>query len=199
MTNFSQKGYEQMNHIYQQPQFGENWFTYPNLYSRFVKELPNGSKIVEVGCWKGKSIAYLGVEIMNSGKDIKVDAIDTWVGSDEPAHISDVYVKTNTLYQLFLGNILPINSVITPIRMTSLDASKLYEDESIDAVFIDACHEYQCVKDDIAAWFPKVKKGGYVSGHDYPWSSNHDVKRAVDESIPQPFEVTEGCWVYKKP
>lgn len=69
-----------MNHIYEQPQFGENWFTYPNLYSRFVKELADGSKIVEVGSWKGKSVAYLAVEIINSGKGIKVDAIDTWKG-----------------------------------------------------------------------------------------------------------------------
>jgi hypothetical protein len=188
-----------MNHIYEQPQFGENWFTYPNLYSRFVKELSSGSKIVEVGSWKGKSVAYLGVEIINSGKDIKVDAIDTWGEMDsEKYHTSDVYVKTNTLYQLFLGNISSVSSVVTPIRMTSLDAAKLYEDESIDVVFIDACHEYQCVKDDIAAWFPKVKRGGYVSGHDYPWSGEDAVKRAVDESIPQPFEVTEGCWVYRK-
>ena len=188
-----------MNHIYQQPNFGENWFTFPNLYSRFVRELPSGSKIVEVGSWKGKSIAYLGVEIINSGKDIKVDAVDTWSTlASESYHATDVYVKTDTLFSLFVSNIAPVSAVVTPVRKTSLDAAPLYANASLDVVFIDACHEYDCVKADIAAWLPKVKKGGYLAGHDYPWSAGDAVKRAVDESI-SPIEVTEGCWVYRKP
>jgi hypothetical protein len=187
-----------MEHIYTQPQFGENWFTFPNLYSWFVQQLPNGSKMVEVGCWKGKSIAYLGVEIINSGKDIKVDAVDTWAEMEsESYHKTDVYVKTNTLYQLFCSNISPVSKVVTPVRLSSLEAANQYADGSLDVVFIDACHEYDCVKKDIAAWLPKVKPNGYFAGHDYPWSSEDAVKRAVDESL-SPISVTEGCWVYHK-
>lgn len=188
-----------MNHIYQQPNFGENWFTFPNLYSRFVRESRDGARFVEVGCWKGKSVAYLGVEIINSGKDIKVDAVDTWDSMiTETYHSSDVYVKTNRLFSLFESNIAPVSKVVKPVRMTSLNAAVTYADESLDVVFIDACHEYECVKADIVAWLPKVKRGGYLAGHDYPWSAGDAVKRAVDESI-SPIEVTEGCWVYKKP
>lgn len=161
-------------------------------------ELKDGAKIVEVGCWKGKSVAYLAVEVINSGKKIQVDAVDTWLGSNEEPHIKDVYVKTGRLYDLFLTNISPVSHVINPVRMTSIEAAKTYQDSSLDVVFIDACHEYECVKEDIAAWLPKVKSGGYLSGHDYPWSSGDAVKRAVDESV-TPIEVTEGCWVYKKP
>jgi cephalosporin hydroxylase len=188
-----------MEHIYNNPNFGENWFTYPNLYSRFVRELPSGSKIVEVGCWKGKSIAYLAVEIVNSKKDIKVDGVDTWTGSlDEEYHQNDTYVKTKTLYQLFLSNISSVSHIVNPVRMASVDAAKQYDDNSLDVVFIDAGHSYEDVKADIAAWMPKVKHGGYLSGHDYPWSANDSVKRAVDESV-SGIEVTEGCWVYRKP
>lgn len=185
-----------MEHIFHLPNFGENWFTFPRLYSRFVKELGNGSKIVEVGAWKGKSVAYLGVEVINSGKDIKVDAVDTWLGSPEsPDHLADVYVKTNTLYTLFLANIAPISQVINPIRKPSIEAAKDYADGSLDVVFIDACHTYECVREDILAWLPKVKIGGYLAGHDYSWSN--DVKRAVDEIL-TPVEETEGCFVFKK-
>jgi hypothetical protein len=185
-----------MEHIYQQPNFGENWFTYPNLYSNFVRSLHDGAKIVEVGTWKGRSVAYLGVEIINSGKNIKVDAVDTWSAlPSEEYHKTDIYVKTDTLYQLFLANISPVASVVNPVRMASVDAAKLYEDNSIDIVFLDACHTYDCVKEDIAAWLPKVKVGGILAGHDYGWSA--DVRRAVDESI-APIEETEGCFVFKK-
>jgi hypothetical protein len=185
-----------MEHFYQTGNFGENWFTFPKLYSRFVNELGNGSKIVEVGAWKGRSIAYLGVEIINSGKDIKVDAVDTWEKmATEDYHNTDVYVKTKRLYTLFTSNISPVSSVVTPVRKTSLEAALQYENNSLDVVFLDACHTYECVKEDIAAWLPKVKAGGYLAGHDYEWSE--DVRRAVDESI-APIEETEGCFVFKK-
>jgi len=185
-----------MEHFYQQPNFGENWFTFPNLYSYFVRSLQDGAKIVEVGTWKGRSVAYLGVEIINSGKNIKVDAVDTWSSlPSESYHKTDIYVKTDTLYQLFLANISPVSRVVNPIRMTSIDAAKMYEDNSIDVVFLDACHLYECVREDIIAWLPKVKVGGYLAGHDYSWSD--DVKRAVDELV-SPIDETEGCFVYRK-
>jgi len=188
-----------MEHIYNMPNFGENWFTYPKLYSWFVQQMPSGSKIVEVGAWKGKSIAYLAVEVINSGKDIKIDAVDTWEGSPEsPDHLQDVYIKTGRLYQLFLSNIAPVAHVINPIKMKSVDAANTYEDNSLDVVFIDACHTYECVKEDILAWYPKVKVGGYISGHDYSWSD--DVRRAVTETLSNlgKIDETEGCFVMKK-
>lgn len=176
-----------MNHIYQQPQFGEEWFTYPGLYTKFVETLKDGQKIVEVGSWKGKSTAYLAVEVINSGKNIRVDAIDTWY-----SHIE------NELYNLFLSNMESLLHVVNPIRKESVVASKMYEDNSIEIVFIDACHDYDCIRADISAWYPKVKSGGIIAGHDYPgWPG---VKRAVDEVFgPQNIETTEGCWVYIKP
>lgn len=190
-----------MNHIYEQPNFGENFFSYPNLYTRFVNEFPSGSKFVEVGCWKGKSVAYLAVEIINSGKNIEVDAIDTWEGSPaESVLMSDPYVRTGTLYQLFLSNISPVMSVVNPIRMPSTEAAKLYEDASLDMVFIDACHTYDCVRADIASWYPKVKPGGYLAGHDYyTWPTDHDgVRQAVDEFFNGNFFTQEWCWIHKK-
>jgi hypothetical protein len=189
-----------MNHIYEQPNFGENFFSFPNLYSQFVRELPSGSKMVEVGCWKGKSVAYLAVEIINSGKDIKVDAVDTWEGSPtETVLMSDPYVRTGKLYQLFVSNIAPVSSVVTPVKLPSVEAAKRYEDESLDVVFIDACHTYDCVKEDIAAWLPKVKKGGYLAGHDYyTWETDHDgVRQAVDETFGNNIHTSEWCWIHR--
>jgi len=67
------------------------------------------------------------------------------------------------------------------LQMASLDAAKRIEDGSLDFVFIDAQHTYKCVVEDILAWRPKIKPGGWLTGHDY----NHDrfpgVVRAVDE------------------
>ena len=184
-----------MNHIYHLPEFGENWFDYDDIYKTMVELFSSGSKFVEIGCWKGKSSAYLGVEIINSKKNITLDCIDTWKGSDE--HISYKHIKEETLYQLFIQNISPLLSVINPIKMDSVSASKNYEDKSIDFVFIDGAHDYKSVKADIDAWFPKVKIGGVIGGHDYKngWVG---VDRAVDEFfVDKKFLVSRSSWVYK--
>jgi SAM-dependent methyltransferase len=185
-----------MEHIYYLGQFGENWFTYPNLYRSWVTNASENSIFVEVGCWKGKSSAFLGVEIINSNKNIKLYCIDTWNGSIE--HKENSLVATDEVYQLFLNNIKDLRSVITPIRTDSLSASAKFENESLDAVFIDASHQYEDVKNDINAWYPKVKHGGVLAGHDY-----HDtwpgVIQAVDEFfINQHVDKSENCWIYHK-
>lgn len=75
----------------------------------------------------------------------------------------------------------------TIIRASSIDAAKALLDESLDFVYIDADHSYDAVKADIAAWAPKVKKGGILSGHDYfhPQNRSVGVVPAVDEYASQ--------------
>lgn len=53
------------------------------------------------------------------------------------------------------------------IRKFSEEAAKLIADESLDFVYIDGNHQYEFVKKDIEAWYPKVKKGGIIGGDDY--------------------------------
>lgn len=53
------------------------------------------------------------------------------------------------------------------IKKDSVEAAKDFKDESLDYVYIDADHTQDTVYKDICAWYPKVKSGGFVSGHDY--------------------------------
>lgn len=55
----------------------------------------------------------------------------------------------------------------TLLRLMSVEASRAIPDGSLDFVYIDANHEYAYVRDDLAAWVPKVRSGGIVSGHDF--------------------------------
>ena len=174
---------------------GEDWFSYPQLYKRIVDNSQDGAHIVEVGSWKGRSAAFMAVEIINSNKNIKFDCVDTWKGSIE--HTTYDVITEEKLYDVFLSNIEPVKHNINPIRMTSIDASKLYEDNSLDFVFIDASHEYEDVKEDILAWLPKVKIGGILAGHDY--DTFEGVNRAVDEIFNiNDLEISEYCYIYKK-
>lgn len=66
---------------------------------------------------------------------------------------------------------------VTWMMLPSREASCGVRDESLDFVYIDGNHKFECVADDINAWFPKVRTGGIVSGHDYSMES---VRDAVD-------------------
>lgn len=50
---------------------------------------------------------------------------------------------------------------------------------SIDLVYIDACHSYECVRKDIEGWISRIKIGGIMAFHDY-LSPDYRVKQAVD-------------------
>jgi cephalosporin hydroxylase len=166
------------------------------LYRKMVKQFPSGSHFVEVGSWKGRSAAHLAVEIINSGKEIKLDCVDTWLGGVEHQHMPEVI--NNELYLMFLQNISPVSHIITPKRMTSLEGAATYEDHSLDFVFIDASHEYEDVIADLHAWYPKVKPGGVIAGHDY--LVFEDVTKAVREFFfEQTLGVGERCFTYTKP
>jgi hypothetical protein len=187
-----------MEHFYHN--LGQNWFTYPNLYSNAVHACEDNSHFVEVGVWKGRSASYMAVEIINSNKNIKFDCVDTWEGSDEHkdpalAAYEPLLDIKDGLYNEFLKNTQPVKHIINPIRLPSLEAANLYEDNTLDFVFIDAAHDYESVKKDITAWFPKIKKGGTIAGHDYSWCE--DVRKAVHEFFQEKeIHVREGCWIY---
>jgi predicted O-methyltransferase YrrM len=82
------------------------------------------------------------------------------------------------------------------IKATSKTASKKFADESLDVVFIDLTHTYEAVKEDIALWLPKVKKGGILGGDDYHenWPG---VIQAVDELLYGRAFIGD-CWIYHK-
>ena len=71
------------------------------------------------------------------------------------------------------------------MQMSSMRAVRLFEDATLDFVFIDANHAHPAVDQDIAAWTPKVRSGGIVSGHDYMQfkSGFKEVIEAVDRYV----------------
>ena len=53
------------------------------------------------------------------------------------------------------------------LHLTSIQASRTFNNNTFDIVYIDADHTYDCVAKDIEYWWPKVKPGGALCGHDY--------------------------------
>lgn len=186
-----------MNHFYNTV---EGWFNYPDMFSYAVDTAPQEGHFVEIGTWKGQSSAYLAVEIINSGKKIKLDCIDNFTGSViEPGQMYDPDNKAGRLMEVFVNNMKPVEGHYTAIQGDSAESASMYEDESLDFVFIDASHDYESILKDIKAWFPKVKVGGLFAGHDFadPYPG---IQKAVRDLLAnEEVGVTPStCWFCHK-
>lgn len=172
----------------------EGWFNFARLYDHIVREAKEGDVIAEIGTWFGKSACYLGQKAKLSGKGLQIIAVDTFKGSPNETLHSDILMKlgANNFYRQFIENMIKsgVIDVITPLAMDSLEAAKRIPANSLFAVYIDGNHAEDSVIKDIRAWFPKVKNGGIIAGHDIILSS---VQNAVKKSFGE-YEKWDDCW-----
>jgi hypothetical protein len=157
-------------------------------------------KGIEVGVYRGD---YSNC-IVNGWKGI-LYLIDGWKHLEhyqDTCNVTDLSHEENYQYvkQRFSGN----DNVII-IRKLSHEAVLDFADGSLDWIYIDANHAYEAVKGDLEIWYPKVRSGGTISGHDYfDNGASYGVKRAVDEfftklglQVSQTREQYQSWWVIK--
>jgi len=182
-----------VQHYYQEV---EGDFDFEEVYRSAVANAPAVAHFVEVGSWVGKSASFLAVEIVNSGKRIRLDCVDTWLSS---AGDTDMMRRAEgrDLLTEFRNNVARSGLNVRPVRLPSAVAAGLYEDESLDFVFLDADHEYNAVRDDLATWLPKLKWGGTLAGHGY--HTHRRVHYAVRDFLPLPeIEEARNYWRWHK-
>lgn len=182
-----------MEHFYQNI---EGWSTMEDqgeLLKVILSEINYNDtiKILELGVYQGRCTSLWNVELINKEINYEYYAVDHFLGSDEHSKEIDYYNNTLSNLKSVIGN-------IKIIKNDSLSESKNYSDEFFDIVYIDASHEYFPVKNDIASWFPKVKKGGIICGDDYI-SGWPGVIQAVDEMFGEKInKVGYQQWWVKK-
>jgi len=145
-----------------------------------IKE--NNFKIIaEIGIYNGTMTDH----ILTTCESVnEYWAIDQWIAlsekHDKLANMTeqDWYAKYCMVCKLLLTH-----KALRILKMTSVDAAKLFPDNYFDFVFIDASHFYEDTKTDILAWHPKVKIGKMLAGHDYGRGGQRGfgVEKAVDE------------------
>lgn len=175
-----------MIHYYQEI---PGWFTAhdASFYAWLVDQIPHGGSIVEVGCWRGRSLSCLLVEIANSGKQIAVTAVDTFRGSDDEQEMLKA-AKTDDIHAECLRNAARAGYPFSVVVGDSVEVGR--EFEMVDAVFLDGCHGYDALMADIAAWLPKTRR--ILCGHDVLLPS---VKQALTDTFGSNWSAGRGeCW-----
>jgi len=64
-----------------------------------------------------------------------------------------------------LGGLAP--GRFTVHRDYSVEAAKAFKDGQLDFVYVDARHDYEGALEDMVAWWPKLRVGGLIAGHDF--------------------------------
>lgn len=159
-------------------------------YGYLVSLIPDNGLMAEVGSFRGKSICSIA-EILKR-KGIIVQSIDIFDRIELPEYIeTDVISKRDGMLDDFRKNMLTFDLInnVNAFVYKSTDAAKLFPEKHFDLVFIDADHSYEAVKTDIEAWWPLIKDGGILCGHDYCHNAKSwpGVHKAIHEKFGQPY------------
>ena len=150
------------------------------LLRKKVKPLRVGT---EVGAWRGLTSESLLCRFPN----LRLIMVDCWEigGGHETMPKTAGELKAARWEAQFRTEFADGRREI--LWAESVEAARRVTDGSQDFVFIDGEHTYEEVRRDIMSWWPKVRIGGILCGHDYrglavPGAEfRGQVKRAVDE------------------
>ena len=181
------------------------WFNWRDGQEEAAAHFGEGDRFVEVGCYLGRSICSLADVVAGRGLEVDIVGVDTALGSgpegkrNTNAHGHAVQHGGGTMAGLLHRNVLACGFAdqVQLIISDSVRASRLFTDESVAWVHLDARHDYVSVCEDIDAWRPKVRRGGWLTGDDYDQWQWPGVVRAVSERLEdaEPWCTSQWRWV----
>jgi len=140
-----------------------------------------------VGCEVGVFTSRTSVNLLEAFPKLFLYMVDPWDSNNTEGSLKVHRTKRfmDTICEEAYQKTKFARSRREIMRMVSVAASRVVDDESLDFVFVDAGHFYKQTKSDLEAWWPKVKSGGFLIGHDYNGRMEKNgiwgVKKAADE------------------
>jgi hypothetical protein len=152
-----------------------------------------------IGAEIGVKEGYFSNRILTKWKGKMLLMVDPWKHMTDWS--SDINVIDSEMEEVYKKAMIAVNEFegrFKVLRMTSEEASKHVDDESLDFVYIDANHDYSHVCEDLFYWYPKVKKGGLMSGHDYLNIKKGDIITGSDVMCPEDVDVKSAVDEFAK-
>lgn len=148
-----------------------------------ISWLPEYGTLIEFGTLFGLTAKAIAAAKPN----LKIVAVDnfSWNPFGLPPRLHEAFTRRILANEIAAGRIEVLNTTSEEFRNGFAGAP--------DAVFFDAQHQYEPVRDEIA-W---AKRAGVkcITGHDYNNPSKvFGVTKAVDEAFGKPSEVVGMCW-----
>jgi predicted O-methyltransferase YrrM len=174
----------------------DNWFDYADFYDEMAAR-PGFKVYVELGCWKGHSVCHLAKQLKDR-EGATVWAVDYWDDGPDTAATAYLPEDSPSLYAIYNRNleIAGVRHMVRDIKGCTWDSARLFEDESVDFIYVDADHSEASVLRDIELWWPKLKPTGIMAGHDYNRASVEIAVRKIFNS--DEYETRGSVWIVNK-
>jgi len=125
------------------------------LYDLIQENLNENMIMVEIGSYAAVSSHLFAEKVKH------IYCVDQWKAYSE---VKEQYITEG---ERLFNNFLKYYNNVTKLKMSSVEASKTFENNFLDFVYIDANHSYESVIEDINSWIKKIKINGIIAGHDY--------------------------------
>jgi hypothetical protein len=134
-------------------------------FGTFLNEAGILGPAVEVGTAAG---AFASVWL-STWQGRRLTLIDPWEpqSGDEYLDLFNVGAAGQSAHRAAVERLAEVDPRARVLQGFSPAIASEFADGSLDCVYLDANHAYLAVRDDLAAWYPKVRPGGLLSGHDY--------------------------------
>lgn len=181
--------------------YGQSLIHLINIY--FDKDIVG----IELGTGSAVSLCTWVQRCPNISKMYSIDSFEPFQNflknpyNDEPCFIGDEkvadYTELTARHNIkFSGE----SDRIVLLKENSLSASKNFEDESVDFIFLDAWGNHSDIENDLNIWYPKLKHGGLFSGHDWDVEKLQEIMNSfrINNNITNKISSFDNVWVWKK-
>lgn len=158
----------------------------PRPSIKFIKDILGYPLVgAEIGVQLGKNAESM-LQLLNIKK---LYLIDPYIHYKKNIH--NIAQNFPSVLARAIEKLFRFRNKIVWVKKMSADAVHLVPN-NLDFVYIDGNHTYDFVKQDLENYWPKIKKGGVLAGHDYFLNAllirgkmvgELEVKKAVDEFV----------------
>lgn len=164
-----------------------------------VAGLPQGARVAELGTFQGRSAVAIACALPPGGVLFCVDHfVNTVLAPGQAKPPLEEVIRENLDCLAANLDAFGVRNRVTVLRGRTRDAAERFAAESLDLVFVDAGHQYEDVKADLADWYPKVRPGGWLVCDDCTpeWPG---VVQAIQETRLAGELIAPTLWAHRKP
>jgi predicted O-methyltransferase YrrM len=171
------------------------WFDFMKVYDTAIDAMRDGDIAVELGTFLGKSTCYFAQRMKDTNKKITFYACDIFEAPEVPSIPKEYW---GDFFTTFIKNLKAqgVEEIVIPVCMDSLEFPSSFDDGTVSFIYIDDNHDVSHVYQELVAWYPKLKKGGTLSGHDFNAVKDAVIKFTNERGLS--YFTTGGSWTLKE-
>jgi hypothetical protein len=166
-----------------------------NEKKKLFSTLESIDTYIEVGAYQGTGIIDIAESFPNIVNCIGIDHYREYVDEhNNYSVIGKINVDGICLYKISenqsrlnkeialerINNSLAKNK-IQLLELDSVSAALTFEDNTVDAIFLDAYTNEDRAVEDVIAWYPKVSKGGVLCGQE--WNLQKSIVPKIQQAL----------------